>query len=106
MQVYGNIATGLEQRTSTKTGKVFYTFRLAENQGKDEQRTTTWYDVAAFIPELDADLLSKGQFVKVTGRVEAVAFRKRDGEPGASLSLLAFKVEPVERKPRDEGQGE
>lgn len=107
MQVWGNIATALEERTSSKTGKKFYTFRLAENQGKDEQRTTTWYDVAAFIAELDADLLSKSQFVKVTGRVEATAYTKRDGTPGASLSLLAYKVEPVERRPReDQGHGE
>lgn len=104
MQVYGNIATALEERTSSKTGKKFYTFRLAENQGKEpEQRTTTWYDVSAFITELDADLLAKGQFVKVTGRLEISAFMKRNGEPGAAATVLAYKVEPVERKTRSEG---
>lgn len=106
MQAFGNIATPLEQRTSTKSGKTFYTFRLAENQGKDEQRTTTWYDVSAFIAELDADLLAKGQFVKVTGRLEVKAFAKRDGELAASATILAYKVEPVERKARPEDDGE
>ena len=104
MQVYGNIATPVEKRTS-KAGKDFFVFRLAENQGKDDNRTTTWYDVSAFITELDADLLSKGQFVKVTGRLDIQAFMKRNGEPGASVTVLASTIEPVERKqPRPEEQ--
>ncbi len=105
MQVLGNIATPIEKRTA-KSGKEFYTFRLAENNGKEENRTTTWYDVSAFISELDADLLSKGQFVKVTGRLDIQAFMKRNGEPGASAVILASSIEPVERKQRpanDEG---
>lgn len=106
MQVYGNIATPLEKRTGKDSGKEFYTFRLAENQGKEpEQRTTTWYDVTAFISELDADMLAKGQFVKLTGRLEVKAFAKRDGSPGASATILAFKVEPVEKKARQDGAG-
>lgn len=99
MQVYGNIATPLEKKTA-KSGKEYYTLRLAENYGKEEQRTTTWYVVHAFISELDADLLSKGQFVKVTGRLTIEAFMKNNGEPGASAVILASSIEPVERKPR------
>lgn len=99
MEVIGNIATPVEKKTG-KNGKDFYVFRLAENHGKEENRTTTWYEVSAFITELDADLLSKGQFVKVRARLEVEAFMRRNGEPGASAKLLAFAVEPVERKPR------
>lgn len=94
MQVYGNIATPLESRQGRESGKQFYTFRLAENQGRDENRTTTWYEVTAFITELEADLLNKGQFVKVTGRVEAEAFSKRDGTPGAALKLVTGSIKP------------
>lgn len=99
MEVIGNIATPVEKKTG-KGGKDFYVFRLAENHGKEENRTTTWYEVTAFISELDADLLSKGQFVRVRARLEVEAFMRRSGEPGASAKLLAFAVEPVERKPR------
>ena len=102
MQVYGNIATPIEKRTGKTSGKEYFTFRLAENQGKDDNRATTWYDVSAFISELDADLLAKGQFVKVTGRLEIQAFVKRDSTPGASATLLASSIEPVERKVRTE----
>ena len=104
MQVFGNIATALEERTSSKTQKKFYTFRLAENQGKDDNRTTTWYDVTAFISELDADLLAKGQFVKISGRLEVRPFKKNNGEPGASLNLVTSRIEPVERKQNREGE--
>jgi single-stranded DNA-binding protein len=57
-----------------------------------------WYEVTAFISELDADLLSKGQFVLITGRLEVEAFLRRNGEPGASAKLLANRIDPVERK--------
>lgn len=99
MQVIGNIATPVEKKTS-KAGNDYFKFRLAENHGKDETRTTTWYEVTAFISELDADLLSKGQFVKVTGRLEVEAFMRKDGTPGAAAALLVYAVEPVERKTR------
>lgn len=100
MQVIGNIATDVAKKTS-KAGKDFFVFRMAENHGKDEAtRITTWYEVSAFISELDADLLSKGQFVKVTGRLNVQAFTRRNGELGASATLLVYAVEPVERKAR------
>lgn len=110
MQVFGNIATAVEKQTS-RAGKDYFVFRLAENQGRDENRTTTWYDVRAFISELDADLLSKGQFVKVTGRLDVQGYLKRDGTAAAAAVILAASIEPVERKtPRPEsgestGQG-
>jgi single-stranded DNA-binding protein len=102
VQVYGNIATPLEKRES-KNGKTYYVFRMAENQGKDEAtRTTTWYSVRAFIAEIDADLLSKGQFVKVTGRLDSEAFMKKNGEPGSALTIITGSVVPVERSERGE----
>lgn len=103
MQVYGNIASPIEKRTS-RAGKEFYTFRLAENWGKrdDPNRTTMWYDVSAFISELDADMLAKGQYIKVTGRLSIQTFTKRNGEFGAAAVLLTSNIEPVERK-RTEG---
>jgi single-stranded DNA-binding protein len=99
MEVFGNVATAVEKKTS-KAGKDFYSFRLAENNGKGEHKTTTWYNVTAFISELDADMLANGQFVKLTGRLEVEAFMRKDNTPGAELRCLAFKVEPIEKKTR------
>lgn len=96
MIVKGNIATDPEKKTSSG-GKDYYRFRLAENFGRGEQRTTTWYQVMAFgLSELDADLLNKGQLVKVKGRLEPSIYEKRDGEKEISLTVMAFSVEPIE----------
>jgi single-stranded DNA-binding protein len=103
MQVFGNIANPVEKKTS-KAGKDYFRFRLAENQGKEENRTTQWYDVNAFIEELDGDLLSKGMFVKVTGRLVVEAFMKKDNTPGAALTILANQVQPVEKKTQPAGE--
>lgn len=103
MQVFGNIAGPVEKKTS-KNNKEYFRFRLAENQGKEENRTTQWYDCNAFIEELDGDLLSKGMFVKVTGRLVVEAFMKKDATPGAALTIMANSVVPVEKKPRPDGE--
>lgn len=105
MQVYGNIGSDITPRTGP-SGKPFWTFRLAENQGKDENRTTTWYEVAFFGSEVDADLLQKGQFVKVTGRVEAQVYQKRDQTWASSLRLSTGSVVPQpKREGTPEGEG-
>lgn len=93
--ILGNIGTVPERKT-TKSGLAFYAFRLAESYGKGERRTTTWYDVQAYIDDEAAQLLSKGKFVKVNGRLILDQFTRRDGTQGASLSLMTGKVEPYE----------
>lgn len=98
MQVYGNIGSEVTPRKGRDSGKEFWTFRLAENQGKDENRTTTWYEIAFFGSQVDADLLQKGQFVKVTGRLDASVYPKRDGTHGASLRVTTGSVEVVPKR--------
>jgi len=44
MQVFANVATQPERKTSKSTGKAYYEFRVAESQrGLDTQ--PTWYTV-------------------------------------------------------------
>jgi hypothetical protein len=121
MRILGNIATPLEKHTS-KAGNEYWTFRLAENLGREENRTTTWYSVTAFISEVEADLLAKGQFVEVTGRLtpdpfvskkmlagvalpdtvdELVKLLKDRKALGVGLTVLASKVEPKEIRSRE-----
>jgi single-stranded DNA-binding protein len=100
MEIIGNIATPVERRVAA-SGKEFFTFRLAENRGSAENNTrqTNFYDVKAFISELDADMLSKGQFVRVAGWLEARIFSRNDGTPGIGLSILTSNISPQEKKP-------
>lgn len=100
MQVLGNLAGPLEERVA-KSGKTYHIGRVAENYGKEENKTTTWYRVLIFgLSPVEADLYDKGQFVKVTGRLEVGTYEKNDGTTGVSIEILASKIEMVERKPR------
>lgn len=97
MIIFGNIGSNVEKKTS-KNDKPYVEFRLAENHGKEENRTTTWFTVRAFIDELSADLLGKGMFVRIEGRLLADAYNKKDGGLGVGLTVMAYKCEPAERK--------
>lgn len=91
--IKGNI--GSDIKCIPGQAKDFYSFTLAESNG--ENRAPTWYEVTAFIDETDADMLSKGEWVEITGRLEAHAYAKKDGTPAASLRLITGKVKILER---------
>lgn len=91
--IKGNIGSEIKRINGRE--RDFFSFTLAENNG--ENRAATWYEVTAFIDEGDADLLSKGEWVEITGRLEAHAYAKKDGTPAASLRLVTGKVKVLER---------
>lgn len=99
MQVIATVVTAPEKR-GENTGKPFYTLRVAESYGKreDPNRVTVFYDVVANLDEVTADLLQKGQRVKISGRLQVEAYMKKDGTPGAAAKIFAFKVEHYEFK--------
>ena len=77
MIVKGHIGKALEPHKNATTGKVYYTFRLAENHGRNETRTALWCDVIASIPSLEADMLVVGQVVSAEGRLEVQPYIKK-----------------------------
>lgn len=120
-EIICNIATTLETRNAKGSGDEYFTFRVAENSGKGDGRRTTWYDVRAKIPQVEADLLASGQLVKIRGRLEGQAFIKKKALEGvevpkdwaevvrvlkerealgSSIVLLTSSVEPHQFKPR------
>lgn len=107
MEAFGNIGTEIKKIDGKPGKKPFFAFRVGENHGKEPNRTTTWYDVTAFISELEADMLSKGMFVKIIGRLEVKPYSRNDGSPAAELRCLAYKVEPIEsNKPAQGGEAQ
>lgn len=94
MKVIGNIGNDVEKKVS-KGGKTFFRFNLAENFNKGEQKETVWFEVNAFIPELDGDLLTKGLLVEVAGKLEGKAYTRADGTLAVSLNIAGFKVKPT-----------
>lgn len=94
MQVFANVATQPERKTSKSTGKAYYEFRVAESQrGVDAQ--PSWYTVRV-MKEAPPEL-NKGDFVKVTGKLKADFYLSREGKPTGTLLIIAFEASKIAR---------
>lgn len=92
MQVFGNVATQPERKKSKGTGKDYFEFRLAESQ-RGVDTAPCWYTVRVMQgtnPEL-----SKGDFVKVTGKLKADFYLSREGKPTGTLLIIAFEAAKI-----------
>jgi single-stranded DNA-binding protein len=94
MQVFGNVATQPERKTSRSTGKKYSEFRLAESQrGVDTE--PTWYTVRVMREEpLELD---KGHFVRVTGKLKSDYYLSREGKPTGTLLVIAFEAQKISK---------
>jgi hypothetical protein len=94
MQVFGNVATQPERKTSKSSAKRYCEFRLAESQkGVDTQ--PTWYTVRVMREEpLELD---RGDFVRVTGKLKADYYLSREGKPTGTLLILAFEAAKISK---------
>lgn len=94
MQVYANVATEPVRKESKVSGKGYFEFRVAESQRGPDQ-SPTWYTVRVM---KDEDLeLSKGDFVKITGKLKADYYLSREGKPTGTLLILAFEATKIAR---------
>ena len=94
MQVFANVATQPERKTSKSSGKAYYELRVAESQrGLDTQ--PTWYTVR-LMKEAKPEL-NKGDFVKVTGKLKADYYLSREGKPTGTLLIIAFEAAKIAR---------
>jgi single-strand DNA-binding protein len=93
LKINGNVGKDPVSRV-TKSGKEMASFSLAHSTGKDDQKTTIWFDVLAF-DELAAQVVEgvrKGSRVLVEGRFSIETYEKRDGTPGTAYKILANSV--------------
>lgn len=99
MQVFGNVATQPERKTSKTTGKKYIEFRMAESQkGVDTQ--PTWYTVRVM---RDAPMeLDRGDFVRVTGKLKADFYMSREGKPTGTLLIIAFEAAKISKPTKAE----
>jgi len=84
MIIKGHLANTPEAKTG-KSGSTYYNLRVAENYGKDDRRTTVWFDVVASISEVEADLLPKGSAVQIDGKLDAEAYVSKAALAGAEV---------------------
>ena len=95
MQVFGNAASPVQRKT-TKAGKNYFEFRLAESQRSvpgNSNQETTWFTVRV-MKDVDP-LLNKGDFVKVTGKLKADFYLNREGKPTGTLLIIAFDASKI-----------
>ena len=93
MQVFGNVATQPERLTTKSGGRVYWQMRLAESHRELDSEAPTWYTVRVMresIPEL-----SKGDFVKVTGKLKVDYYLSREGKPTGTLLIIAFEAAKI-----------
>jgi single-stranded DNA-binding protein len=91
MQVFGNMATDAARKES----KGYFEFRLAESQ-RGIDKDPTWYTVR--VMKDAAPGLSKGDFVKVTGKLKTDFYLSREGKPTGTLLILAFEASKLARR--------
>jgi len=98
MQVFGNLASPVQRKT-TKAGKNYAEFRLAESvrsqPGSSTNMEPTWYTVRVIkdnVPEF-----VKGDFVKVTGKLKTDFYLSKEGQPSGTLLIIAFDATKVSK---------
>ena len=92
MMVYGNLATQPLKKISKSTNKAYFEFRIAESQRRQDSQPT-WYTCRVMketMPEL-----TKGDFVKVTGKLKADFYLSREGKPTGTLLIIAFEAAKI-----------
>jgi hypothetical protein len=92
MQAFGNVATTPIRKESKTSGRAYYEFRMCESQ-RGADTDPTWYSVRV-IKDVDPQL-SKGDFVKVTGKLKADYYLSREGKPTGTLLVLAFEAAKI-----------
>jgi single-strand DNA-binding protein len=104
----GNLVRTPEQRV-THTGTRLTTFTLAVDYRRDENRTTSYFDIVAFGPlaERLATEVAKGERLIVVGRLEQRSWQAKDGSKRSTVEVIAddagpslrFAYEPAQEEP-------
>ena len=113
VMIIGNLGRDPEMRY-TPTGKPVTQFSVAVNQSTKNQQTGEWVEATDWFrvsvwgdrAERAAENLRKGNKVFVEGRFKTREFEGRDGQKRTSLELTADSLVNLEKRPREEGDGE
>ena len=111
--IIGNLGADPEMRY-TPNGRPVTQFNVAVNQSTKNQQTgewveeTDWFRVSVWgdRAERTAESLRKGNKVFVEGRFKTREFEGRDGKARTSLEITADSVVNLEKRPREDGEGQ
>ena len=113
VMIIGNLGADPEMRY-TPNGRPVTQFNVAVNQSTKNQQTgewveaTDWFRVSVWGDRAGraAENLRKGNRVFVEGRFKTREFEGRDGQKRTSLEITADSVVNLEKRNRDEGEGQ
>ncbi|CAF9904534.1 ssDNA-binding protein, mitochondrial [Imshaugia aleurites] len=110
MTIVGRLAD-VPEMVATSSGVDVVRYALATSHGPRENRQTSWWKVACFMPEgakRDALVgLGKGSLMYVEGECSMNKFQNKEGTPATALSIVQKHFEILDKRdPRAEGQVE
>jgi single-strand DNA-binding protein len=113
VMIIGNLGDDPEMRY-TPSGRPVTQFNVAVNQSTKNQQTGEWVEATDWFrisvwgdrAERAAENLRKGNKVFVEGRFKTREFEGRDGQKRTSLEITADSLVNLEKRSRDEGDGE
>jgi len=113
VMIIGNLGSDPEMRY-TPSNRAVTQFNVAVNQSTKNQQTgewveeTDWFRVSVWGDRAErmAETLRKGNKVFVEGRFKTREFEGRDGQKRTSLEITADSVVNLEKRPREEGEGQ
>jgi single-strand DNA-binding protein len=113
VMIIGNLGADPEMRY-TPSGRPVTQFNVAVNQSTKNQQTGEWVEATDWFrvsvwgdrAERAAENLRKGNKVFVEGRFKTREFEGRDGQKRTSLELTADSLVNLEKRNREDGDGE
>src|SRR5260221_11356474 len=113
IRIVGNLGRDPEMRY-TPNGRAVEQFSVAVNQSTQNQQTGEWVEATDWFrvsvwgdrAERAAETLRKGNKVFVEGRFKTREFEGRDGQKRTSLEITADSVVNLEKRPREDGEGQ
>jgi single-strand DNA-binding protein len=113
VMIIGNLGADPEMRY-TPNGRPVTQFNVAVNQSTKNQQTGEWVEATDWFrvsvwgdrAERAAENLRKGNRVFVEGRFKTREFEGRDGQKRTSLEITADSVVNLEKRSRDEAEGQ
>jgi single-strand DNA-binding protein len=111
--IIGNLGADPEMRY-TPNGRPVTQFNVAVNQSTKNQQSGEWVEATDWFrvsvwgdrAERAAETLRKGNKVFVEGRFKTREFEGRDGQKRTSLEITADSVVNLEKRSREEGEGQ
>jgi single-strand DNA-binding protein len=99
----GRVGADAELRT-TQSGEKVLSFRVANDIGFGDRKTTQWADCSYWGKRAEAvsGYVKKGDKITVSGELKLEEYQKRDGTPG---SKLAVRVNDLDLASRQESAG-